>query len=55
MDSGYLQLLRYKLQRRSARLKNADINRLHWALVQTWNFLQENEITKGLLDDLERR
>jgi hypothetical protein len=56
MDSDYVQHVRYKLQKRLKRLSTADDPRgLHWALVQTWAFLQENEITRGILDDLVRR
>src|SRR6266536_655915 len=55
MDSEYIQFVRYKLQKRLKRLNTAHFNGFHWALLQTWGFLQENEITKGILDDLERR
>lgn len=55
MDSEYIQSVRYKLQKRLKRLGAARYNTLHWSLVQAWGFLQENEITKGILDDLEQR
>ena len=55
MDSDYIQHVRYKLQKRLKRLNAADFNGFHWVLLHTWGFLQENEITKGILDDLERR
>jgi len=55
MDSDYVQHVRYKLQKRLKRLNTDDLNGIHWVLVQTWAFLQENAITKGILDDLERR
>ena len=55
MDSDYLQHVRYKLQKRLKRLNTADYHSVHWALLQTWDFLQRNELTKGVLDDLERR
>lgn len=55
MDSEYIQFVRYKLQKRLKRLNSADFQGFHLTLVQVWGFLQENEITKGILDDLERR
>lgn len=55
MDSEYIQYVRYKLQKRQKRLNTADFQSFHWTLLQAWGFLQENEITKGILDDLERR
>src|SRR5438093_13174414 len=55
MDSYYVQHVRYKLQKRLKRLNTNNLNQIHWALVQTWAFLQENEITRGILDDLEKR
>ena len=55
MDSEYIQSVRYKLQKRLKRLNSADFQGFHFTLVQVWGFLQENDITKGILDDLERR
>src|SRR5258706_10323511 len=55
MDSDYIQNVRYKLQKRLKRLNAADFQSFHWTLLQTWGFLQENEIVKGILDDLEQR
>src|SRR5690242_12445890 len=55
MDSDYIQHVRYKLQKRLKRLNTADSNGFHWVLLHTWGFLQENEVTKGILEDLERR
>jgi hypothetical protein len=55
MDSEYIQFVRYKLQKRLKRLNTAAYPAFHSTLLQTWGFLQENEITKGVLDDLERR
>ena len=55
MDSEYIQNVRYKLQKRQKRLNTADSQTFHWTLLQVWGFLQENELTKGILDDLERR
>jgi hypothetical protein len=55
MDSDYIQHIRYKLQKRLKRLNSADFQAFHWVLLQTWGFLQENEVTKGILDDIENR
>lgn len=55
MDSEYIQFVRYKLQKRLKRLNSADFQGFHFMLIQVWGFLQENAITKGILDDLERR
>jgi hypothetical protein len=55
MDSEFIQFVRYKLQKRLKRLNSADFQGFHFVLIQVWGFLQENEITKGILDDLERR
>jgi len=55
MDSEYIQFVRYKLQRRLKRLNTATQQSFRPALIQTWAFLQSNEITKGILDDLESR
>ena len=55
MDSEYIQFVRYKLQKRLKRLNSADFQGFHIMLIQVWGFLQENAITKGILDDLERR
>ena len=55
MDSEYIQFIRYKLQRRLKRLNSASQESFRPALMQTWAFLQTNEITKGILDDLEQR
>jgi hypothetical protein len=55
MDSEYIQFVRYKLQKRLKRLNTASQESFRGALIQTWTFLQDNEITKGILDDLERR
>lgn len=55
MDSDYLQHVRYKLQKRLKRLNTANSQAFHWTLVQTWDFLQRSAVTKGILDDLERR
>jgi hypothetical protein len=55
MDSDYVQHVRYKLQKRLKRLNTASQETFRATLVQTWAFLQENSITKAILDDLERR
>lgn len=55
MDSEYLQAFRYKLQKRLKRLNSADWQYFHSALKQAWGFLHENEITRAVLEDLERR
>jgi hypothetical protein len=55
MDSDYIQHIRYKLQKRLKRLNSADFQAFHWVLLQTWGFLQENEVTKSILDDIEFR
>jgi hypothetical protein len=55
MDSDYIQQIRYKLQKRLKRLNTATQVTFRAALVQTWAFLQDNAITKGILDDLELR
>ena len=55
MDSEYIQFVRYKLQKRLKRLNTATQQSFRPALIQTWAFLQSNEITKGILDDLESR
>lgn len=55
MDSEYIQQVRYKLQKRLKRLNTATPTSFRAILVQTWKYLQNNEITSGVLDDLERR
>ena len=55
MDSNVLQTLRYKLQKRLKRLNTAGHEIFHSTLVQTWGFLCENPVTKGILDDLAIR
>ena len=55
MDSEYIQFVRYKLQKRLKRLNTVSHESFRGALIQTWTFLQSNDITKGILDDLERR
>ena len=55
MDSDYIQFIRYKLQKRLKRINTAGFESFHWVLLQAWGFLQSTDITKGVLDDLERR
>src|SRR4051812_37198757 len=55
MDSEYIQFVRYKIQKRLKRLNTADYQSFHFTLVQVWGFLQENEVTQGILEDLEHR
>jgi len=55
MDSEYIQSIRYKLQKRLKRLYASNRESLPFALNQTWGFLQNNEVIKGILDDLEYR
>jgi hypothetical protein len=55
MDSDYLQFIRYKLQKRLKRLNTANYQSIHFVLVQTWGFLQGDDVIKGILDDLATR
>jgi hypothetical protein len=55
MDSDYIQHVRYKLQKRLKRLNTATQETFLATLVQTWAFLQSDEIIKSILDDLELR
>ena len=55
MDSEYIQSIRYKLQKRLKRLHASNRESFPFALNQTWEFLQDNEVIKGILDDLECR
>ena len=55
MSHNYIDFARIKLQNRVKRLASANPKSFHTVLQQTWDFLQSNEITKGILDDLERR
>lgn len=55
MDSDYIQHVRYKLQKRLKHLNTADFQAFHFVLLRVWGFLQDNEITKGILDDLAQR
>jgi hypothetical protein len=55
MDSEYIQRVRYKLDKRLERLTKARFDTFHWLWLQTWAFLRENDITRGILDDLAHR
>ncbi len=50
-----MQALRYKLQKRLKRVNTADFQIYHSIVVQTFKFLRENPVVRGILDDLERR
>lgn len=54
MYVGYIQNLRYKLEKRIKRLKSADWNTFHFSLKQFWGFLKSHPIFVGILEDLER-
>jgi len=54
MDTNVLQTLRYKLQKRLKRINAADFQIFHSIVVQTFGFLSENPVVRGILD-LERR
>ena len=55
MDSGYLQNLRYKLEKRVKRLESAGDNVFHFILEQFWGFLQSYPIFVGIFEDLAHR
>jgi hypothetical protein len=55
MDTNVLQTLRYKLQKRLKRINTADFQIFHGVVAQTFQFLTEHPVVKGILDDLERR
>jgi hypothetical protein len=54
MDSGYLQNLRNKLQKRVEKLNTAQHMMFHQLLKQFWSFLQSHLVLAGILEDLER-
>jgi hypothetical protein len=53
MAEHYIQLIREKLQRRLDGLRELSIESFHGALRRTVAFLQENEITSGILAELD--
>ena len=55
MDTNVLQTLRYKLQKRLKRINAADHIIYHSVVVQTFRFLTENAVVRGILDEIERR
>jgi hypothetical protein len=55
MDTNVLQTLRYKLQKRLKRINTAEFQIFHGVVVQTFRFLSEHPVVRGILDDLERR
>lgn len=54
MYAGYIQNLRYKLDKRVKRLKSTDWHAFHFSLKQFWGFLKSYPIFMGILEDLER-
>ena len=55
MDTGFIQNLRYKLQKRVRKLNSMQWEYFHLGLVQFWKFLQSHSVYKGIIEDLERR
>lgn len=55
MDSAYLQRIRFQLQKRFRRLNSCDSMLFHSTLIQTWNHLQEQSLTAGILADMDAR
>lgn len=53
MNLDYLQVLRYRLQRRFRRVNSTGFAMFHFGLQQFWAFLRENPILSGTLDALE--
>src|SRR5262245_19119039 len=55
MDTNVLQALRYKLQKRLKRINTTDYQIFHSVVMQTFQYLREQPVVHGILDDLERR
>lgn len=55
MNEDLLQDLRLKLQTRVRRLFSSDWQAFHFGLKQFWQFLQNNPLLAGILEDLEAR
>jgi hypothetical protein len=55
MDKGYIQNLRYKLQKRVRKLNSTPSEYFHIGLKQFWGFINSYEIFKGILEDLKNR
>lgn len=54
MNDQFVQHLRYKLQKRIRRLNSiSDSSRYHYQLIQFWNYLQSENLFKGILDELK--
>ena len=53
MNIQLIQDLRYKLQKRVQRLKSVDYQHYHATLKRFWNFLHQQEIFLGILDELK--
>ena len=55
MNEGYIQNLRYKLQKRVRRLNSIEFEMFHVSLKQFWGFLNNYEVIGGIIEDLCRR
>jgi len=55
MNAGFIQNLRYKLQKRVRRLKSVDYNIYHVSLKQFLGYINSNNVFLGILADLEKR
>ncbi len=55
MDSDFVQGLRYKLQKRFRRLNGAGWQMFPSHLRSLWDFMQQTDVLRGVLTDLERR
>ena len=55
MDKGYVQNLRYKLQKRVRRLNSGDFQVFHFLLKQFWGFLCSHSVFVELLQELEAK
>lgn len=55
MDSEYLQLVRYKLQKRLKRLNAAEPEIFGSVFKQVWHWLHDNEIFAGILNEMAIR
>jgi hypothetical protein len=55
MDTGYVQNIRYKLQKRVRRLNSTDWQVFHFVVKQFWGFLQSEPIFVGILQELEAK
>jgi len=55
MNKDYLQNIRYKLQKRVAYLKSCKPNMFHAVLKRFWNFVENEYILKGIIEDLKTK